>query len=328
MRFDLLTTQRFPDDIVAPFRERFVIDQGPPGGLLPYDEMTARVANCRGLLPTSIDRVDEALIAQARELRVIANVGVGYNHIDVAAATRRGIWVTNTPGVLADSVADLTMALMLGVLRRLAEASEHVRHGFWTENRQDTFWGVDPHGLTLGLFGFGAIGQGVARRAAPFGMRILYHTRNRVPPELESSLGATYVTFDELVEQSDVLSLHVPLTDETRGRIGRAEIARMKAGSFLVNTARGAVIDEEAMTEALNSGHLNGVGLDVTVTEPQVPVALREHPRALILPHVASATRGTRGGMMRMALENSAAVLDGRVPPNAVNLVVPGGSPD
>jgi glyoxylate reductase len=321
MASDLLTTQRFPDDVVAPFAQRFSIDQGPPGGLLPYAEMTERVAGCRGLLPTSIDRVDDALMAHAPGLRVIANVGVGYNHIDVAAATRRGIWVTNTPGVLADSVADLAMALMLGVLRRVGEASEHVRHGHWTENRQDTFWGVDPRGLALGLLGFGAIGQGVARRATPFGMRIIYHARNRLDPAHEQALGATYVSFDELVEQSDVLSLHVPLTEETRGRIGRAELQRMKSGSFLVNTARGPIVDEAAMIEALESGRLAGAGLDVTTTEPDVPVALREHPRALVLPHIASATRGTRGGMMRMALENASAVLEGRVPLNAVNQV-------
>jgi glyoxylate reductase len=320
MPYDLLTSQRFPDDVVAPFADRLRIDQGPPGGLMPYAEMTRRVAECRGLLPTSIDRVDDALMGGAPDLKVIANVGVGYNHIDVAAATRRGIWVTNTPGVLADSVADLAMALLLGILRRIGEASEHVRHGTWTENRQDTFWGVDPRGLTLGLLGFGAIGQGVARRAAPFGMRIIYHTRHQIADDQERALGATYVSFDELVAQSDVITLHVPLTDETRGRIGRAEFERMKPGVYLVNTARGPVVDEAAMIEALESGKLAGAGLDVTTTEPDVPAALREHPRALILPHIASATRGTRGGMMRMALENAAAVLvEGRVPPNAVN---------
>jgi lactate dehydrogenase-like 2-hydroxyacid dehydrogenase len=318
---DLLTTQRFPDDVVAPFSERFEIDQGPPGGLLAYTEMAERIATCRGLLPTSIDRVDDALMAHAPNLRVIANVGVGYNHIDVAAATRRGIWVTNTPGVLADSVADMAMALMLGILRRIGDASEHVRHGQWTENRQDTFWGVDPRGLTLGLFGFGAIGQGVARRAVPFGMRIIYHTRTPLDAEQERALGATYVSFDQLVEQADVLSLHLPLTDDTRARIGRAEFDRMKPGSFLVNTARGGIVDEAALIAALESGRLAGAGLDVTATEPDVPVALREHPRALIVPHISSATRGTRGGMMRMALENACAVLDGRTPSNAVNSV-------
>ena len=317
MPYDLLTSQRFPDDVVAPFAQRVAIDLGPPGGLMPYEEMAQRLASCKGLLPTSIDRVDDALMGRAPDLKVIANVGVGYNHIDVAAATRRGIWVTNTPGVLADSVADLAMALMLGILRRLGEASEHVRHGNWTENRQDTFWGVDPRGLTLGLLGFGAIGQGVARRAAPFGFRLIYHTRHRVETEL-----ASYVSFDELIEQSDVLTLHVPLTNETRGRIGGAEFARMKPGSFLVNTARGPVVDESAMIAALESGRLAGAGLDVTSTEPDVPKALREHPRALILPHIASATRGTRGGMMRMALENACAVLEGRTPPpNPVNQV-------
>jgi len=315
----MLTTQRFVDEVVAQFA-RFSIDQGPPGGLLPYDELVQRVGDCRALLPTSVDRVDEGVLEHAPRLDVIANVGVGYNHIDVAAATRRGIWVTNTPGVLTDSVADLAMALLLGTLRRLSEASEHVRHGQWRENRQDTFWGTDPRGLTLGIFGLGAIGQAVARRARPFGMGIIYHNRHRLPPELESELEATWVPFTTLVEQADVLSLHVPLTDDTRGRIGAAELARMKRGVSIINTSRGPVIDEAALIQALEDGQVAGVGLDVTATEPEVPVALREHPRALILPHIASATRGTRGGMMRMALVNAAAVLEGQTPPpNAVN---------
>jgi glyoxylate reductase len=319
--FDILTSQRFPDDVVAPFAARFAIDQGPPGGLLPYAETQQRIADCRAFLPTSIDRVDDELMRCAPRLEVIANVGVGYNHIDAAAATRRGIWVTNTPGVLTETVADLTLALMLGTLRRISEASEHVRHGHWRDNRQDLFWGTDPRGLTLGILGLGAIGQSVARRAAPFGMRIIYHKRTRLEPDLERNLGASYVSFGELIEQSDVLSLHVPLTDETRGCIGREQLSRMRPGVFIINVARGPVIDEAALIEALESGHVGGVGLDVTATEPDVPLELREHPRALILPHIASATRGTRGGMMRMALENAAAVLDGHRPANPVNHV-------
>jgi glyoxylate reductase len=316
---DILTSQRFPDEVVAPFAQRFAIDQGPPGGLMPYTEMVERAAGCRALLPTSIDRVDDALLAQAPSLRIVANVGVGYNHIDVAAATRRGIWVTNTPGVLTDSTADLTMALLLGTLRRLSDASEHVRHGHWTANRQDLFWGSDPRGMTLGILGLGAIGQAVARRVAPFGMRVIYHKRTRLAADLEDELHATYVSFDELIETSEVLTLHVPLTDATRGCIGRREFARMRQGVFIVNTSRGAVIDEPALIEALQGGQVAGVGLDVTATEPAVPSTLREHPRALILPHIASATRQTRGGMMRMALDNAAAVLDGKPPINPVN---------
>jgi glyoxylate reductase len=319
--FDILTSQQFPDDVVAPFVGRFAIDQGPPGGLMAYDEMRSRVADAKALLPTSIDRVNAALIDNAGALRVIANVGVGYNHIDVAAATRRGVWVTNTPGVLTESVADLTMALMLGTLRRVSEASEHVRHGHWTDNRQDLFWGTDLRELTLGILGLGAIGQAVARRAAPFGPRIIYHKRTPVSDAVEHSLSVRYVSFDELVETSDVLSLHVPLTDETRGCIGRDQLARVRPGSFIINVARGPVIDEAALIDALESGHVAGVGLDVTATEPDVPKRLREHPRALIMPHVASATRGTRGGMMRIALENAAAALEGQRPPNAVNEV-------
>ncbi|MBV9546594.1 MAG: D-glycerate dehydrogenase, partial [Chloroflexi bacterium] len=211
MGYDILTTLRFVDEVVADFSQ-FQIDQGPPGGLLPYKELLERVEGVKAIIPTSIDRVDEPVFERAGQLKVVANVGVGYNHIDVAAATRRGIWVTNTPGVLTDTVADMTMALMLGTLRRVGEAAEHVRHGDWHDNRQDTFWGTDPRGLTLGLFGFGGIGQAVARRARPFGMRILYHRRHRIDAAQEQSLDARWVPFDELIESADVLSLHVPLT--------------------------------------------------------------------------------------------------------------------
>lgn len=318
MACDMLTTQRFVDEVLTPF-QRFAIDQGPPGALMPYDDLLQRVKDCRALLPTAVDRVDDNVFAHAPRLAVVANVGVGYNHIDVAAATRRGIWVTNTPGVLTDSVADLTMALMLATLRRLGEASEHVRHGEWRAVRQDTFWGTDPRGLTLGIFGMGGIGQAVARRARPFGMRIIYHNRKPVSPALEAEFEATWVPFETLVETADVLSVHVPLTDQTRGRLGAHEFGRMRRGAFIINTARGGVIDEPALIRALHDGQLGGVGLDVTATEPDVAVALREHPRALIVPHIASATRGTRGAMMRMALENAAAVLDGQTPPNPVN---------
>jgi glyoxylate reductase len=324
MAYDMLTTQRFVDEVINDFSPRFAIDQGPPGGLLPYDELLQRVAGVRALLPTSVDRVDERVLEAAPRLEVVANVGVGYNHIDVAACTRRGIWVTNSPGVLTDSVADLTMALLLGTLRQVAAASEHVRHGHWRENRQDTFWGTDPRGLTLGIFGLGAIGQAVARRARPFGMGLIYHNRNRLPLDREAELEATWVPFETLIETADVLSLHVPLTDETRGRISSREFGRMKRGVYIINTARGPVIDEAALVQALESGQVAGVGLDVTATEPEVPAALREHPRALILPHIASATRGTRGAMMRMALDNAAAVLDSRTPPpNPVNRPAP-----
>src|SRR5207253_10972596 len=159
----------FPDGVVGPFAQRFAIDQGPPGGLLPYAEMVERAAGCRALLPTSIDRVDDALLARAPTLRVVANVGVGYNHIDVAAATRRGIWVTNTPGVLTDTTADLTLTLLLGTLRRVSDASEHVRHGHWTANRQHLPSCSDPRSLMTRTSRLGAIGQPVPRPAAPSG---------------------------------------------------------------------------------------------------------------------------------------------------------------
>jgi glyoxylate reductase len=201
-----------------------------------------------------------------------------------------------------------------------------VRHDTWDAVRPEALWGTDPRGLTLGILGLGRIGQALAARVQPLGMSVIYHSRNRVDATTEKRLQATFVTFDELLASSDVLSVHVPLTAETRGLIGKEELAKMRPGSFIVNAARGPIFDEEALVQALVSGHIAGVGLDVFATEPRVPPELRDHPRAFYLPHVGSATRGTRFAMMRLCLDNIAAVLEGGMPLTPVNVIPARGS--
>ncbi|HEX2204276.1 MAG TPA: D-glycerate dehydrogenase, partial [Longimicrobium sp.] len=244
----------------------------------------------------------------------VANAVVGYEHEDLEACQARGIVVTNTPDVLTEATADLTWALLLAAVRRLPQAEASLRAGGF---RGWGFWdylGGDLAGRTLGVFGMGRIGQAVARRAGGFGMRVVYHSRTRLSADDEARLGAAFVPFDELVETSDVLSLHAPLTPETRHVIGREALARMRPGSYLINTARGPLVDEGALVEALRDGPLAGAGLDVYEREPEVHPGLLALPNVVLLPHVGSATRDTRTRMAMVAARNAHAVLSGRPP--------------
>jgi glyoxylate reductase len=249
----------------------------------------------------------------------VANFGVGYNNIDVAAAARRGVMVTNTPGVLTESTADLAMALLLAVGRRIVASDRYTREGrfqFWVPFH---FLGHEVSGTTLGIAGMGRIGQAVARRARGFDMKVLYHNRTRLPADLERSLGAQWVQWDRLLSESDYLSLHVPLTSETRHLIGATELGMMKPGAFLINTARGPVVDEAALLDALRSGRIAGAGLDVYENEPELTPGLTDLDNVVLLPHVGSATVATRRRMAAMAVDNLLAGLAGREPPNWVN---------
>jgi glyoxylate reductase len=266
------------------------------------------------------DRVDRAALAAAPALRVVANVAVGVDNIDLDAAAERGVVVTNTPDVLTDATADLTMALLLAVARRVPEGDAHVRSGRWDAwHLLPAQLGLDVSGRTLGIVGLGRIGQAVARRAAHgFGMRVLYHSRTR-RPDAEAVLGVVHTGLDELLSISDIVSLHAPLTPATRHLIGARELARMSPHAILVNTARGPLVDEAALADALAQGRLAGAGLDVFEREPAVhPGLLARRERVVLLPHVGSATASTRRRMARTALDNAQAVLRGDPPPNPV----------
>jgi glyoxylate reductase len=262
-------------------------------------------SGCDGAVCYLIDRIDEAFLATPG-LRGLATVSVGLDHIDLAAAVRHRIPIAYTPDVLTEATADLTFALLLGAARRLGESERYLRAGGWQSWSFDLMLGTDVHGKTLGIIGPGRIGRAVARRADGFGMRVLFAGRDR------SEL-------DRVLAESDLVAVTVPLSEATRHLIGAGELARMKPGAILVNTSRGPVVDEAALAESLASGHLGGAGLDVFENEPQVHPALLACENALMVPHIASATRETRDGMARLACRGLAQILRGERPPNLAN---------
>jgi glyoxylate reductase len=246
-------------------------------------------------------------------LRIVANVAVGYNNVDVVAAEMRGVMVTNTPGVLTEATADLTWALILATTRRLVEGVDLVRSGKWKGWHPEQLLGIELRGRTLGLLGAGRIGQAVGRRAPAFGMRLLYSART-AKPEFERETGATRVDTSRLLAESDIVSLHVPSSPETKGIINAKSLARMKPGALLINTARGDLVREEALALALERGHLGGAGLDVYADEPAIHPRLLAAPRTVLLPHIGSATEETRRKMAAIAIANVQAVLNGKAP--------------
>ena len=291
-------------------------DELPP----PRDELLRRVAGCDGVLTLLTDRVDDELLdAAGPRLRVVSNYAVGFDNIDVAACARRGIPVGNTPGVLTETTADLAWTLLMAAARRVPEGDRYVRDGRWKTWGPLLLLGPDVHGTTIGIVGFGRIGQAVARRAAGFGMTILYHDVTRLPDEVTAPLGATFVTLDELLARSDFISLHVNLTAETRHLINARTLAAMKPTAVLVNTSRGPVIDQIALADALREGVIWAAALDVTDPEP-IPMddPLVGLPNCLIVPHIASASGATRGKMAAMAAANLLAGVRGEPLPTPV----------
>jgi glyoxylate reductase len=272
------------------------------------------------LLTLLTERIDEALLNALPTVKVVSNMAVGFDNIDVDACTRRGVVVCITPDVLTETTADFTWALMLAVARRVCEAAESVRAGTWRTWEPLGFLGRDLSGATLGIVGFGRIGRAVARRARGFDMRVLYTDKTRQSSEVERDLRATFVPLEQLLAESDIVTLHVPLTPETRMLIGARELALMKPRSILINTARGPVVDTEALVRALRTGHLWGAGLDVTDPEP-LPAdhPLLQCPNVIVTPHIASASETTRARMAELAAENLVAALQNRRPPRSLN---------
>jgi lactate dehydrogenase-like 2-hydroxyacid dehydrogenase len=317
----VLVTRRIPaaglDPILAACDVDLWDEELPP----PRDELLRRVRGVDGVLTLLTDRVDDALLdAAGRRLRVVSNLAVGVDNIDVAACTRRGVAVGNTPGVVTETTADLAWALLMAAGRRIVEADRYVRDGRWQTWGPMTLLGPDVHGATLGIVGFGRIGRAVARRAAGFGMRVVYAARTPLSPGDERAAGAEHVPFDELLATSDFVSLHVGLTPETRGLIDARALRSMKPTAVLVNTARGPIVDTDALVEALRAGTIRAAALDVTDPEP-LPVG---HPlvgmdNCIVVPHIGSASLATRGRMAAMAAANLLAGLRGASLPNPVN---------
>jgi glyoxylate reductase len=287
---------------------------------MTVDELRARVAGKAAVVSMLTEQIDKGVIDAGTDLKIVSNVAVGYNNIDVPYARSRGVIVTNTPDVLTESVADFTWALILGITRRLAEGDRVVRSGQWKGWAFDFMLGADVRGKQLGLVGLGRIGRAVAARAAAFGMRVAYTSRREIAGVGTSGHWAAtnpdpeHMSIDRLLVTSDVVSLHVPLTTETRHLIDKRSLARMKRSAYLVNTARGPVVDEEALAWALQQRLIAGAALDVYENEPAVHPALLQLDNVLLVPHLGSGTTETRTAMADLAVENVVAVLNGRPP--------------
>ena len=315
----ILITRELPEDALTVAQKHFETELLSLHQPFSREELLKRLHDKTGLVCLLTDSIDEEVLNAAPSLKVVSNVAVGFNNIDVAACTRRGVWVTNTPGILTETTADFTWALLLAVARRVVEGDRYVRAGQFKEWQLLLLLGTDVHGKTLGILGFGRIGQAVARRAKGFGMRVLYYDPYRVDQAVERELGATYVDKAALLHESDFLTVHAILTSETRHLIGADELRAMKPTAFLINAARGPIVHEDALVQALREGWIAGAGLDVYEEEPVVHPGLLTLPNVVLAPHIASASRETRTKMALMAVENCCAVLKGRVPPNPVN---------
>jgi glyoxylate reductase len=307
----VFVTRVLPGGAVERLAERHEVEVWPEPLPPPHEELARRVREVDGLLAMLTDRIDAELLRSAPQLRAIANLAVGTDNVDLDAASAAGIPVGNTPGVLTEATADLAFALLLAAARHLTVAEEAVRAGEWITWTPGAFLGSDVGGATLGVVGYGRIGQAVARRAEGFGMEVLHHSRSEG------------VALEELLERADYVSLHAPLTEDTRGMIGADELRRMKPTAILVNTARGELVDTQALETALRDGEIAGAALDVTDPEP-LPAdhPLLQAPNVLVVPHIGSATRSTRERMADMAVDNLVAALDGERMPHCANAEV------
>jgi len=285
----------------------------------PKEIIIEKIKDCEGILTLLTDKIDAGIMDKAPKLRIISNYAVGYDNIDVKSATQRGIMVTNTPGVLTETTADLAFALILATARRIVEADKFTRSGKWKSWGPMLFLGRDVYGATLGIIGLGRIGQAVARRAKGFNMKVIYYSRKR-KEDVERELGVEYRELRSLLREADIVSIHTPLTEETYHLIGEKELSLMKPTAILINTARGAVVDQKALYKALKERRIFGAGLDVYEKEPiDADDPLLELDNVVLLPHIGSASVETRGRMARMAAENLLAGLRGEKPPNLVN---------
>jgi glyoxylate/hydroxypyruvate/2-ketogluconate reductase len=315
MKQRILVALRVFPEVLARLREHFEVEANEEPVDWPRDELIRRLQGRQGLFVTAVEPVDATLVAACPELRAVCSMAVGYNNIDVAACTARGITVTNAPDVLTETTADFGFALMMAAARRVTESEHFLRAGQWTRWSYDAFCGADVHGATLGILGMGRIGQAIARRgAAGFGMRVIYHNRSRLAPEVEAPLGARWVDKATLLRDADHLVIVVPYSKASHHAIGEPELALMKPGATLTNVARGGVVDDAALAQALAEHRIAAAALDVFEGEPRVFPGLLAVPNVVLTPHIASATSATRLKMAMLAADNLIEVLNGRPP--------------
>ncbi|MHA1952024.1 MAG: 2-hydroxyacid dehydrogenase [Candidatus Thorarchaeota archaeon] len=319
----IFATRQIPGNGLKLLEEKFQLEvwknETPPS----KDQILKHTSGCSGIITLLSDQIDSDIIRSLPDLKVISQYAVGFDNIDIETATKQGIIVTNTPGVLTETTADLTWALILAASRRVVEADRYVRDGKWKVAWDPQMLvGKDVFGATLGIIGLGRIGSSVAQRASGFSMKILYHTRseNERTRRVEDETGARRTDLDKLLSQSDIVSIHAPLSDATNKMIGKRELEMMKPDAVLINTSRGALLDEDALIAVLKSGHLSSVGLDVFSLEP-TPVSneLLSLPNVVLSPHIGSASITTRSRMGEMCAENLITALDGKRPPHIVN---------
>jgi gluconate 2-dehydrogenase len=318
----VLVTREVFDETLAYLGEHCDVESNQADVAFGPDELARRIADKDGIVCSLTDRIDERLIAAAPRLKVVANIAVGYNNIDIAACTARAITVTNTPGVLNDSTADVAFTLMLAAARRVTEVERYIRQGDWKGWRLKQWLGTDVHHATLGIVGMGRIGQAIAKRARGFDMRVVYNNRRRVAEAIELELGTSWVTLEELLRQSDFVVLQVPYSPETHHLIGASELALMKPNAILVNSTRGGVVDDAALIAALKRGAIRAAGLDVFENEPKLNPGFLELDNVVLTPHVGSSTEATRRAMAMTAAHNAVAALTGGRPANLVNIEV------
>ena len=309
----------FPE-VLDKLAQHFTVESNTEDRDWAGDELVQRLKDKAGALTTGGQRIDAPLLAACPQLRIVANMAVGYNNFDLDAMTAAGVQGTNTPDVLTETTADFGFALLMATARRITESEHFLRAGLWTQWRYDMFAGAEVHGSRLGIIGMGRIGQGIARRGAHgFGMEVVYHNRSRLAPQLEVECKARYVTKEELLRTADHVVLVLPYTAESHHTIGAPELALMKPTATLINIARGGIVDDTALAVALRERRIAAAGLDVFEGEPQVHPGLLELPNVVLTPHIASATLGTRLAMAHLAADNLIAFFDGRGPLTPVN---------
>jgi glyoxylate reductase len=316
---NIFLTRQLPPESMAILREQSILTMNSEDRVLEKQEIIDGLAGADGLLCLLTDTIDDDILAANPKLKVVANFAVGFNNIDIAAANKRRIPVTNTPGVLTETTADMAWALLMAAARRVAEGDKFVRSKQWQGWGPLQFLGNDVTGATLGLIGLGRIGRAMVKRAKGFDISILYWNRTRLSEQEERSLGITYASMNDVLAQSDFVSIHVALNENTKHLIGADQLALMKPTGCLINTARGPIVDEKALVAALQDGTIASAGLDVFEKEPALEPGLYDLQNAVIVPHLGSATIGTRTKMGNMAAENCLAACRGERPPNLVN---------
>lgn len=318
MKKKVYFTRRIPETGIKMLQGKYEVEVFPGPGNAERDTLVRKIQGCDAVVTLLSDKIDEELLRKAANLKVIANYAVGYNNIDIHAARQHKILVTNTPGVLTNATGEIAFALMITLTRRIVEADRFTRNGEFIGWDPLLFLGDELKGKTVGILGMGRIGQDMAYKCQAFGMRVIYHSRKPVSGEIEQKLNAAYCSLDQLLEQSDVISVHTPLNNGTYHILGRESFRKMKNGVYLINTSRGEVIDEEALVEYLKSGKVKGAGLDVYEYEPKITKELFPLSNVVLLPHIGSATIETRNKMSELVAGNVIAGLEGERPENLI----------